>query len=718
MHPLQSKTPVWPGRPYPLGAEWDGNGVNFALFSAHAERVDLCLYDRNGLREIDRVTLPEYTDEVWHGYLPGARPGLLYGYRVFGPWDPDRGHRFNGNKLLIDPYAKALTGSIRWSDAHFAYRIGSPRGDLMFDRRDNARGMPKCRVVDPAFSWGEDRPLRRPWDETVLYELHVKGFTARHGAVPVPLRGTYAGLGSAAVIDHLTALGVTAVELLPVHSFVDDRNLVERGLRNYWGYNTLNFFAPEPRYMATGLVSEFKTMVKSLHDAGIEVILDVVYNHTSEGNHLGPTLSLKGIDNASYYRLVPGNERYFIDETGCGNTLNFSHSRVIQLVLDSLRYWVGTMHVDGFRFDLATSLGRESYGFDPHGGLLDAIRQDPMLQRVKLIAEPWDVGPGGYQVGNFPAGWAEWNDRYRDTVRAFWRGDEGKLGEFAGRITGSSDLFEQRGRRPWASINYVTSHDGFTLADTVSFNEKHNEANGEGNQDGHPHNLSNNYGAEGPTRDSRIHAVRTQQMRNMLATLLLSQGTPMLLAGDEFGRSQQGNNNAYCQDNELSWLDWSALDGEGRDLFDLVRRLIKLRRDHPVFRRTRFLHGQAASAKGDPDITWFGADGQRPSQAHWTDPAARVIGLVLNGEAGSYRAPDGRPLTDSMFLMLINASADTTAFRLPAFAGTGGWRRLFDTAAPGLSADSRFYEPGRIFSLQGRSLVLFERGDRRYGSGL
>ncbi|MGH8609907.1 MAG: glycogen debranching protein GlgX, partial [Gammaproteobacteria bacterium] len=549
-------TAVWPGEAHPQGATWDGEGVNFALFSAHADKVELCIFDPNGRRELQRIALKEQTNQIWHVYLPEARPGLLYGYRVHGPYKPEEGHRFNPNKLLIEAYAKQLIGSVRWSDAHFGYRVGHRREDLSFDRRDDAAGMPKCRVIDPAFTWGEDRPPRIPWADTVIYELHVRGFTIKHPHVPPWLRGTYAGLATAPVIEHLKRLGVTAVELMPVHAFVDDRDLVGKRLSNYWGYNSIAFLAAEPRYCASGQISEFKTMVKTFHSAGIEVILDVVYNHTAEGNHLGPTLSFRGIDNATYYRLVPDDRRHYMDYTGCGNTLNMVQPRVLQLIMDSLRYWALEMHVDGFRFDLASALARELHAVDRLGSFFDILLQDPVLSQVKLIAEPWDLGEGGYQVGNFPIGWAEWNDRYRDAVRAFWKGDGGLIGEFATRLAGSSDLYKTSGRTPHASINFVTAHDGFTLHDLVSYNRKHNEANLEDNRDGHNHNLSWNCGVKGPTADPTINALRQRQKRNMLATLLLSQGVPMLLAGDELGRTQGGNNNAYCQDNDISWVDW------------------------------------------------------------------------------------------------------------------------------------------------------------------
>ena len=700
-----SKFPIWPGCPHPLGATWDGGGVNFALYSVHAESVELCLYDRGGQREIDRIPLPEHTDGIWHGYLPVGRPGMLYGYRVHGPYDPERGHRFNPHKVLIDPYAKALSGALRWSDAHFGYRVNGAREDLGFDRRDSARGMPKSRVVDDAFTWGDDRPPRTPWDKTIVYEMHVKGFTQMNARVPSAFRGTVAALGLPQVIEHLVRLGITAVELLPVHAFLQDRLFLERGVSNYWGYNTLCFFAPEIGYLATGLPGEFKTVVRALHSAGIEVILDVVYNHTCEGNHLGPTLSFRGIDNASYYRLVPGNERYYIDETGCGNTLNLSNPRVAQMVMDSLRYWVTEMHVDGFRFDLAATLGREPYGFDPNGGFMDAIRQDPVLQAVKLIAEPWDVGPGGYQLGNFPPGWGEWNDRYRDCVRAFWRGDPGVLGDFAGRITGSSDLFERQGRRSWASINFVASHDGFTLNDTVSYNERHNQANGENNQDGHVHNLSDNHGVEGPTADAAIRDARERQRRNFMATLLLSQGTPMILAGDEMGRTQGGNNNAYCQDNEISWIDWEGVSGADHELLAFTQRLIALRRAHPVFRRPRFLHGKDTCPDGAPDIAWFDAMGQAPRAETW---GTRRIALMLNGRAGGYVTATGKPADDAVFLLLFNAEGDAVTFRLPGVSGVPGWRRVLDTAAPGLRNDSRTHQAGRALRVAAKSIVVLQ----------
>jgi glycogen operon protein len=699
---------VLPGAPHPLGATWDGTGVNFALFSAHATKVELCLFNSKGNRELARIALPELTDQVWHGYLPDVRPGQLYGYRVHGPHEPHAGHRFNPFKLLLDPYAKALVGSLRWTDAHFGYRLGSSRADLSLDRRDNASGMPKCQVVDDAFSWGKHTKPRIPWRETVIYETHVKGFTERHPGVPVPLRGTYAGLASPASVDHLVKLGVTAVELLPIHAFVNDRHLIDRGLTNYWGYNSIGFFAPEPRYFAgnqMGLIGEFKSMVMALHEAGIEVILDVVYNHTAEGNELGPTLSFKGIDNATYYRLIPDQPRYYINETGTGNTLNTSHPRVLQMVMDSLRYWATEMGVDGFRFDLATILGREPYGFDPHGSFLDAVRQDPVLAQVKLIAEPWDIGPGGYQVGNFPPGWAEWNDRYRDTVRRYWRGDEGILPELAARLTASSDQFARTGRRPWASVNFITAHDGYTLHDLVSYNDRHNEANGEDNADGHQENYSTNYGVEGPTDDPDVIEIRERHKRSLLATLLLSQGTPMILAGDEMGRTQHGNNNAYCQDNEINWIDWEGLDEAGRDLFRFTARLIALRRRHPALRRDRFLFGESRSEDGVPDIVWYATDGTEKSDDHWQDPLARCLGVMINGKADPPLSRSGQPELDASFLIVLNAHHDVVPFTLPAPFKGGIWRRLVDTASP--DDDEGDFECGETIEVEARALALF-----------
>jgi len=699
---------VWPGRPYPLGATWDGEGVNFALFSEHAESVELCLFDAKGRREIERIPLPEQTDQVWHGYLPQIRPGQLYGYRVHGPYAPEDGQRFNANKLLLDPYAKSIVGRMAWSDAHFGYRVGHRREDLSFDRRDSAAGMPKCQVIDSAFTWGDDRPPAIPWHDTVIHELHVKGYTQQHPEVPPNLRGTYAGLATAPVIAHLKKLGVTAVELMPVHAFIDDRHLVEKDLRNYWGYNSVGFFAPDSRYLASGQISEFKTMVKSLHSAGIEVILDVVYNHTAEGNQLGPTLCFRGIDNAAYYRLMPEAKRYYRDYTGCGNTLNMLHPRVLQLIMDSLRYWIQEMHVDGFRFDLASALARELHEVDRLSAFFDIIHQDPVISQVKLIAEPWDLGEGGYQVGNFPVGWTEWNGKYRDAVRAFWKGEGGKIGELAYRLTGSSDLYGRESRRPYASINFVTAHDGFSLRDLVSYNDKHNAANGEDNRDGESHNISWNCGVEGPTDDAKIQALRTRQRRNLVATLLLSQGVPMLLAGDELGRSQLGNNNAYCQDNPLSWVNWQ-LDAEDQHFLEFVRRMIKLRHDHPIFRRRKFFEGRPIHGGAVKDIAWHNPNGSEMSEEEWNQHFARSLCVYLSGHALDECDRYGRPIRDNDFLLLINAHFETIPFRLPDYPGDEDWLCVLDTTyADGLRSDGCF-KRGSTFPLQGRSLALLAR---------
>jgi isoamylase len=695
---------VWPGQPYPRGATWDGEGVNFSLFSANADKVELCVFDPTGRHEVQRIELRERTDEIWHCYLPEARPGLLYGYRVHGPYRPEQGHRFNPNKLLIEPYAKRLEGALLWSDAHFGYRLGHPRTDLSFDKRDSAPGTPKCRVIDPAFTWGDDRPPRIPWHDTVIYEAHVRGLTMRHPEVPPQLRGTYSGLATAPMIEHFLRLGITAVELMPVHAFLDDRTLVQKGLRNYWGYNTIGFFAPERRYSATGQTTEFKTMVKTLHSAGIEVILDVVYNHTAEGSELGPTLSLRGIDNGAYYRLSRDNPRYYMDFTGTGNTLNLQHPRVLQLIMDSLRYWVQEMHVDGFRFDLASALARELYEVDRLGSFFDTIGQDPMLSQVKLIAEPWDIGSGGYQVGNFPPGWTEWNDKYRDSMRSYWKGDERQIGEFARRFTGSADLYEASGRKPHASINFITAHDGFTLEDLVSYNHKHNEANGEESRDGTGDNRSWNCGVEGPTADAAILALRARQKRNLMATLLLSQGVPMLLGGDELGRTQLGNNNAYCQDNELSWVDWE-LAPERQALLEFTCRLIALRRRHPVFSRRRFLQGDTVTADGLREIIWLSPDGREMTGEDWDMPFARCLGLYLAGAAIERRDRRGRLVTDNNFLLFSNAHHEPIPFGLPPPLAGKVWWTVLDTAAETPFAQQRL-EPGSPYPLQGRSLAL------------
>jgi glycogen operon protein len=704
---------VWPGSPYPLGANWDGKGVNFALFSENAEKVELCLFDEHGDREIHRIALPEYTDETWHCYLPDARPGQIYGYRVHGPYAPESGHRFNANKLLIDPYAKALVGGIRWHDALFGYRIGDPKEDLSFDSRDSAKYTYKCRVVDTAFTWGNDKAPNTGWEQSIIYEAHVRGLTMRHPEVATENRGTFAGLATPAVVDHLRSLGITAIELLPVHAFVDEHRLAVKGLRNYWGYNSIAFFAPHPLYLADGGLGEFKTMVHVLHDAGIEVILDVVFNHTAETGRLGPTLCFRGIDNMSYYRLRGDNFREYLDFTGCGNSFNLHHPQVLQLVMDSLRFWVQEMHVDGFRFDLATTLAREyDQQYHVHAGFLDAVGQDPVLSRVKLIAEPWDLGEGGYRLGRFPPGWAEWNDRYRDTVRRFWRGDTGQLSELATRITGSSDLFERRGRRPWASINFVTAHDGFTLNDLVSYAKKRNEANQEDNQDGTNDNHSANYGVEGPTDDSAITRVRFQQMRNFLATLLVSQGVPMLLAGDEFARSQHGNNNAYCLDSEVNWIDWSGIRPEGRQLQDFVRFVIALRRRHVVFRRSRFFHGSAIPGTEIKDITWLRPDGEEFGDADWKNPTNHCIGFLLSGEAGHYHlTPVGEPEPDVTFLVVLNAGDAEAPFRLPDAAGPGDWICVVDTAADPPTGGGPRATRGDTVTVPPRAFLLFEYVD-------
>jgi len=708
---IQTQPIMWPGRPYPLGATWDGEGVNFALFSEHAEAVELCLFDEAGRRELHRVRIKEHTDQVWHCYLPEARPGLIYGYRVHGPYDPNKGHRFNPNKLLLDIYAKQIVGDLKWSDSHFGYRIGSKNADLSMDRRDSAPGMLKAMVIDSAFTWGTDRPPSTPWHKSVIYEMHVRGFTIQHPRVAAHLRGTYAGLATAPVIDHLLKLGVTAIELMPVHYFVDDRTLVERGLRNYWGYNTIGFFAPMSRYLATNSINEFKTMVKIMHSAGIEVILDVVYNHTAEGNQLGPTLSFKGIDNSVYYRILPETPRYYMDYTGTGNTLNMRHPRVLQMIMDSLRYWVLDMHVDGFRFDLAATLARELHEVDRLGAFLDIIHQDPVLSQVKLIAEPWDLGEGGYQVGKFPIGWAEWNDRYRDAVRSYWKGDGGQIGELAYRVTGSSDLYARSGRRPYASINFVTAHDGFTLQDLVSYNGKHNEANGEENRDGTDNNRSWNCGEEGPTDDEAINRLRARQRRNFIVTLLLSQGVPMFLAGDEVGRTQNGNNNAYCQDNEISWINWDQL-GTERELVSLVRKVIALRQHHPVFRRRNFFQGRAIKGAWIKDILWLRPDGREMDDQEWNQEHARTLGLFLSGSAVDEIDERGQLITDENFVLLMNAHHEEVPFSLPSVASGMMWITLIDTSCESARSPSTAHDAMTTYPLQPRSMVVLVERQR------
>lgn len=697
------RTVVTEGKPFPLGATWDGLGVNFAIFSANATKVELCLFDIEGKTELERIELPEYTDEVWHGYLPTARPGTVYGYRVHGPYEPQAGLRFNPNKLLLDPYAKQLVGELRWGPELFGYELGHPEQDLSFDTRDSAKLMPKCRVVDSAFTWGKPVKPDTPWDQTVIYEMHVKGFTKRHPMIPDEDRGTFLGLAHPRVSQYLKSIGVTAAELLPIHAFIDDSYLVEKGLRNYWGYNSIGFFAPDPRYQRNSGVPEFKEMINQFHANGLEVILDVVYNHTAEGNELGPTLSFKGIDNTSYYRLLPDQKRYYINDTGTGNTVNLSHQRVLQMVADSLRYWATDMRVDGFRFDLATILAREPYGFDEGGGFLDTCRQDPLLSSVKLIAEPWDIGPGGYQVGQFPPGWSEWNDKFRDTVRAYWKGDDGILPELAKRVSGSGDLFNKRGRKPWATVNFVTAHDGFNLNDLVSYNEKHNEANGEDNRDGHSNNHSWNHGVEGPTDDQTIVQLRERQKRNLLATTILSLGTPMLLAGDEFGQTQNGTNNAYAQDNETTWLDWTSQSNEGRALREFTRKLITTRKAFPILHRTRFPVGTYNEELDVKDVTWFSPSGTEMTSEQWQDGNARCFGMLLDGRA--QRTGIRRRGSDATLLLVYNAHHDVVKFILPEVSDGQGWLCVIDTNSP--TQQPTAFPIGHAFEVTGRSFLAF-----------
>jgi isoamylase len=691
------------------GAIWDGKGTNFTLFSAHATKVEVCLFDAAGKTEIERLVLPEYTDEIWHGYIPDVHPGAVYGLRVHGPYEPTAGHRFNPNKLVLDPYARAHIGELKWAPEVFGYTIGSEEEDLSFDERDSASFMPKCVVVDPDFDWkGQPRTHGIPWDQTVVYEAHVKGFTKLHPKVAEHQRGTYAGMGTKEVIDYVKSLGVTSIELLPIHTFINDSNLLEKGLTNYWGYNSIGFFSPDPRYASEPEQSlrEFKEMVARFHDAGLEVILDVVYNHTAEGNEKGPTLSFKGIDNASYYRLLPDEKRFYINDTGTGNTLNISHPSVIEMVTDSLRYWVNETHVDGFRFDLGTILAREPNGFDNQSGFLKVCHQDPVLRTVKLIAEPWDCGPGGYQVGGFPPGWAEWNDRYRDTVRDYWKG-EASASEVAPRLCASADVFNQHGRRPWACVNFVTAHDGFTLNDIVTYNEKHNEANGEDNKDGSSDNRSWNCGVEGPSDDPAINGLRERQIRNMLATLLLSQGTPMMVAGDEFGRTQQGNNNAYCQDDEISWLNWD-LGEKGQSLVRFVQSLCALRKKYPILRRSRFLTGAYDEELEVKDLTWINASGTEMTGEEWSDQGMKCFGMLMDGRA----RPSGvrQRGTEAAMLMVLNSHFDLVDFTLPEYPDGNIWTLLIDTnitdSAPVYAGKS-----GDTYGATGRSLLVFVRGN-------
>ena len=685
------------GQPYPLGAHWDGHGTNFAVFSAHATAMLLCLFDAGGHHETARLPLPECTDGIWHGYLPGARPGQRYGYRAQGPYAPNEGHRFNPHKLLLDPYARRLAGELKWSDALLGYRAGSARGDLTRCRRDSAFAMPKAVIIDDsierAFDWGHDRPPRVPWSETVIYEAHLRGLTRLREDLPEHDRGTFGALGHSRTIDYLKSLGITAVELLPIQVFVSERRLVEQGLRNYWGYNPLAYFAPEPAYLSDGTLGQIKWAIKQLHAAGIEVILDVVYNHTAEGSELGPTLSFRGLDNASYYRLLPEARRHCINDSGCGNTLNLSHPRVIQLVMDSLRWWVTEFHVDGFRFDLGVTLGREDHGFDPGAGFFDALMQDPVLAPCKLISEPWDLGPGGYQIGNHPPGMAEWNGKYRDEVRRFWRGDAGMRGALAARLQGSADLFDHHRRRPWASVNFITAHDGFTLRDLVSYAHKHNEANGEDNRDGSDDHDSNGWGAEGPTEDAAINETRGRVQRAMMATLMFSHGTPMLLGGDEFGRTQHGNNNAYCQDNALSWFDWAAAESAaGQALRRYVARLIAVRRAHRSLSATRYLHGRETIAGQLVDIDWFDETGERMDPDKWAYFEGRLLAVR--------RAADS-----DVTLLLINNTGEPRAFRLPEPVLV--WQRLVDSAAPEAASQAVADESVEVAA---RSVLLLSAG--------
>ena len=699
---------LWPGDSYPLGATWDGDGVNFAVFSEHGERVDLCLFDEDGGET--RFGLEEARAFVWNGYVPDIGPGQRYGFRVHGPYAPEQGHRFNPNKLLLDPHARAIDGDVDWGPEAFGYQLGSD--DLTFSDGDDAAQIPKCVVIDPAFDWGSDRRLNTPWHETVIYETHVRGFTQAHPGVPPEIRGTYAGLAHPSAIEHLQLLGVTAVELMPVHHFVHPQHLLDKGLRNYWGYDSIGFLAPYSGYSASGgrggQVTEFKEMVRTLHEAGIEVILDVVYNHTGEGNHLGPTLSFKGLDNDAYYRLVDEDPRYYFDVTGTGNSLNARHPEALRLIMDSLRYWATEMHVDGFRFDLAAALARQFHLVDRLSAFFDIVHQDPILSRMKLIAEPWDIGEGGYQVGNFPPLWSEWNGKYRDTMRDYWRGEDHSLADFAFRLTGSSDLYEDNGRRPFASINFITAHDGFTLNDLVSYNEKHNEANAEDNADGESDNRSWNHGVEGETDDPEVHLLRERQKRNFLATLALSQGVPMLLGGDEMGRTQRGNNNAYCQDNEISWFDWSLRE-ENLSLLGWTRRLMQLRASHPVFRRRIWFQGRAIYGSEVTDIVWFDPAGTPMSEEQWNEGFAKSVGLFLNGDELGMRDRRGQPITDDSFLLFFNASAESVGFCLPVGDYGDEWATVVDTNEPMLEEGERVYKAGEEVPVENRSLVVFRR---------
>jgi glycogen operon protein len=700
---------VFPGEPYPLGATWDGLGVNFSLFSEHATQVELCLFDSaHALKESTRIVMPEYTDQVWHCYLPDVRPGQIYGYRVHGPYEPARGQRFNPNKVLMDPYGKAVVRTLKWDDSLFGYEVGHAKADLTFDKRDNAAFAPLCAVIDSAFTWGDDKPPRTPWHKTVIYEAHVKGMTIQHPDVAPEHRGTYSGLANESVIQHLKELGVTAVELLPVHHRVDDRFLTDKGLVNYWGYNTLTFFSPDLRYTSfkgrLDHVREFKMMVRALHAAGIEVILDVVYNHTAEGNQLGPTLSFRGLDNTAYYRLADGQARYYKDFTGCGNTLNMQHPRVLQLIMDSLRYWILEMHVDGFRFDLASALARELHEVDKLGAFFDIIHQDPVISQAKLIAEPWDLGEGGYQVGNFPVLWTEWNGQYRDTVRRYWKGDEGTLSQMATRLTGSSDLYGHSGRNPYASINFVTCHDGFTLHDLVSYNEKHNDANGEMNRDGESHNNSWNCGVEGETDNADIQALRARQKRNLMATVLLSVGVPMISGGDELSRTQRGNNNAYCQDSDISWYRWE-LSPEEEEFLAFVKSVVAIRKSLPILQRRKFFQGHAFQDPERRDIVWYTPEGMEMNEADWCKPGMKALGALLNGQVLEEMDEKGRPIQSDTLLILMNASHTDVSFQLPGFPSGHSWKLLVDTAEKILPGSQWPLESA--LQMMSRSLAVF-----------
>ncbi|WP_394677412.1 glycogen debranching protein GlgX [uncultured Sphingobacterium sp.] len=699
------ETKINTGSPYPLGATYDGEGVNFALFSENAEAVELYLYDSSNQQEIEKFKITEKTHQVWHIYVSGIKPGQLYGYRVHGPYDPAQGHRFNPHKLLIDPYAKAISGVVQWNDALFAYNIGED--DLSLDTTDSAPFVPKSVVIDGHFDWGDDHPPRVPMHQSVIYETHVKGFTATHPEIPEQIRGTYAALAHPVTINYLKELGITAIELLPIHHFITDRHLQDKGLTNYWGYNSVGFFAPDVRYSASGThgeqVLEFKEMVKALHSAGIEVILDVVYNHTGEGNEMGPTLSFRGIDNASYYRLAE-DPRYYMDFTGTGNTLNTRQPNVLRLIMDSLRYWVQEMHVDGFRFDLASALARELHDVDKLSSFFDVIHQDPVISQVKLIAEPWDIGEGGYQVGEFPAGWAEWNGKYRDCIRDYWIGADSMIAEFANRLTGSSDLYRGDNRTPSASINFITAHDGFTLHDLVSYNEKHNEANGEDNKDGESHNRSWNCGAEGPTEDSTVNNLREKQKRNMLVTLFLSQGVPMLVAGDEQGRTQQGNNNAYCQDNEISWLNWANVD---LSLLDFTKKLIHFRREHPVFCRRKWFQGLPIRGTGVEDIVWFLPDASEMDDHHWQEDYARSLAVFLNGAAIRSVDTNGKKIVDANFYLIFNAYWEDVTYTLPGENYGAGWFKILDTNNDTIESFGN-YSAGDSILVPSRSILLFQ----------